>query len=297
MDDYLIYTDSAADIPAHYYQEYDIRIVPMEFSLNGETDEFHTESPDHDKVCDALYAAMRQGADVHTSQITEYKYIEEWTPQLKAGHDILYLAFSSGMSATWQNACMAAASLMENFPERTVRVIDSKAATCGQGVLAVTMAMNKAKGMNLKENGDWMDAHIRYICHRFTVGDLGYLHKGGRVSAGVALVGTMLNVKPLLIIDSEGKLQVVGKVRGEKAAIKALVKDTVSQLGAPDVPKVFFVGHTSKPEGAQKLKQMVLEACGPDTRVEVMCETPIIGVHTGPEFYCVCGWGMHQKVD
>ena len=295
MDNYLLYTDSAADIPQSDYARYDIRIIPMDYSLNGKEMTFFTDSKDHDKDCDILYAAMREGADVHTSQITPFRYVEYWRPELEKGHDILYLCFSSGLSATWENALSAANMLKEEFPDRTVRVVDSLAGTAGQGVYTVTAAMNREKGMSLEENALWLEEHVKYLCHRFTVGDLDYLHKGGRVSAAVALIGGMLKIKPILIIDDEGKLQMVAKARGRLASFKTLVKSYKNQMGAPDVPGLVFIGHTSMYEDVEKLKEMILEVVPEGTRVEVMCETPIIGSHTGPDFFSVCGFGMHRK--
>ncbi len=299
MEDYLVYTDSAADLPASAYEKFDIRIVPMDYVLNGKSVTFHTEAPDHDAHCDELYRAQKEGADVQTSQIVPYRYIETWTPELEAGHDILYLSFSSGMSATYDNAVGAANQLMEEFPDRKIRVVDSLAATAGEGVVAYTAALNRSKGMSLEENAKFMQEHVKYIRHIFTVGDLNYLHKGGRVSAAVAVIGTMLNIKPMLIINSLGKLDVVGKTRGHNQALKALISGFKSR-GAGSVeglPKVIFIGHTSDYEGVKHLKEMVQEAAGPDAVVETICESPIIGVHTGTDFYSVCFWGQPVEED
>ena len=295
MQDYLIYTDSAADIPMSEYEKYDIRIIPMEFSLNGETIIFYTNDKDRESLCDRVYSAMRQGADVHTSQITPYMYLESWRSELEAGHDILYVCFSSGLSATYENACSAAMTLKEDFPDRVIRVVDSLAATTGQGLFTVTACINREQGMSLEENASWLEANTRYLCHRFSVGDLDYLHKGGRVSAAVALIGGMLKIKPMLIIDDEGKLEVVSKVRGQLAAMKALVKSYKRECGAPGVPKLIYLTHSGIPEEAEKLKGLLQEVTDPETRIEIICETPIIGVHTGPEFFAICGYGLHRK--
>lgn len=297
MDEYLLYTDASTDMPAHVYSEYDIRIIPMEYSINGVSKLFNTEDPQHDAICEELYTAQRHGADVHTSQITPYSYVEKWTPELKAGHDILYISFSSGMSATYDNALMAVSQLKEEFPERTVRVVDSKAATCGQGVLTHSAAINRAAGMSLEENALWLESKVPYLCHRFTVGDLNYLHKGGRVSAAVAIIGSVLSIKPILIIDDEGKLQVVDKARGRNAAKKSLVSDYVKEQGVPDVPKLVYIGHSAQYDEAEKLMEMVKKIVEPGTVVEMMCQSPIIGAHTGTDFFSVCGWGMHRKIE
>jgi DegV family protein with EDD domain len=300
MGSYQIYTDSAADLPQSAYQKYDIRIVPMDYVLNGKSVTFHTEAADHDAHCDELYQAQREGADVQTSQIVPYRYIETWTPELEAGNDILYICFSSGMSATYDNAMSAAQQLKEEYPERTIEVIDSLAATSGEGVMTYTAAVNRESGMSLTENAEFLRSHTKYIRHIFTVGDLNYLHKGGRVSAAVAVIGTMLNIKPILIINSIGKLDVVGKSRGNHQAVKTLLKGFQARgagKAVADLPKVVYIGHTSRYEEVGKLKEAVQELAGPDVQVEVMCESPIIGVHTGPEFFSICFWGEPIEED
>ena len=152
MAEYLIYTDSAADLPQEEYAKYDIRIVPMDYLLNGESVTFDTGKPGRDDLCGALFEAQKIGADVSTTQITPYRYIETWTSEMEAGNDILYLCFSSGMSATFDNARMAADQLMEEYPGRTIKVVDSLSGTCGQGILTVTAAMNRdEKGMSIED--------------------------------------------------------------------------------------------------------------------------------------------------
>ena len=296
MASYLIYTDSAADLPHDDYAKYDIRIIPMDYLLNGKSYTFHTESPDHEQYCKELFEAQKSDADVSTTQITPYRYIECWTPELENGCDILYLCFSSGMSATFDNARMAADQLREEFPDRTIRVVDSLSGTCGQGILTLTAAINRdEKNMGLEENALWLEEHAKYVCHRFIVGDLNYLHKGGRVSKAAAVVGTMLNIKPGLIIDDEGALQVVSKTRGKQAAIKKLVDAYVRQSGIEGVPKLIFCDYAANTEDLPILKEMLEAAVDPETRIEFICVTPILGVHVGPWFLSICGWGKKRK--
>ena len=294
MDNYLIYTDAACDMPAHVFKDYDVRTIPMDYILNGETLSFDAADPEHDKRCDELYAALREGGDVHTSQITPYNYIEAFTPDLEAGHDILYVCFTSGLSATYDNACSAAAELREEFPDRKLIVVNSLSATQGQGVVVTAALMNRAKGMTIEENEAWLNEKIPYMCHRFMVGDLNYLHKGGRVSGAVAVVGTMLNIKPILIINDKGSLDVVGKIRGQKIALKRIVAAYVKDSGVPDVPHIIYVGHTSLYEEVEELIKQIKEQVPEDTIVEAVNLCPIIGAHCGPSFFSVCGWGFHR---
>ena len=296
MPDYIIYTDSAADIPREFCMKYTIRIIPMDCTLNGKSFLFDTNAEDRETFCKAFYKALRDGADVHTSQIPPFRYIENWRPVLQEGKDILYLSFSSGMSSTWQNAISAAEELSEQFPERKIRVVDTLGATAGQGVIVCAAAMNQAeKDMPLEENAKWVEDHVKYLCHRFTVGDLDYLHKGGRVSAAVALVGGLLNIKPCMIIDDEGKLQVVSKARGKHAALKSLVSSYVKEMGIDDVPKFIFVTHSCNDEDIPYFQELLSNAAEPGTQIFIMTQTPIIGAHTGPWFFSVCGWGKHRK--
>ena len=296
MASYLVYGDSAADMPSHIYQEHDIRIIPMDYMLNGESHHFFTSDPDHDKICEELYEAEKVGADVSTTQITPYNYIEIWTPDLEAGNDILYICFSSGMSATYENAVNAANQLKEDFPERKIEVVDSLSGTAGQGLMTYLAALNRdEKNMTIEENAEAMRNASKYICHRFIVGDLNYLHKGGRVSRTAAVVGTMLNVRPGIIIDDEGKLQVVSKTRGTKAAINKIVEASVRQWGVEGLPEIIFCNYCANVDELPYFKEQLEKAFGTDKRIEFVRLGPILGVHVGPSILSVCTWGKAKK--
>ena len=223
MDNYLIYTDSAADMPQHIYSDYDVRIIPMEYLVNGKVYKFYTNSPDHDKECDALFEAQKNDADVSTTQITPYVYVEEWTPQLEAGNDILYICFSSGISSTYDNAVNAVNQLKEEFPDRKIIAIDSLSATQGLGVLVTAALINRANGMSIDDNADWINEKKMFVGHRFMVGDLHYLKKGGRITAAAAALGTILRIKPVLTIQG-GKLDLFGKARGVESAFRLMLE-------------------------------------------------------------------------
>ena len=295
MASYLIYTDAAADIPAHVFQKYDLRIVPMRYTLNGKEILFNTASPDHDRLCDEFFEALKKGGDAMTSQITQFDFMEIFEPDLKDGNDILYLCFSSGISGTYNNACLAAEELNEKYPESRLLVVDTMAATQGQGVFTHTALINREKGMSMEENAAWLLEKRPYLCHRFVVGDLHHLHKGGRVSSTAAVVGTMLQVKPLLIIDDEGKLDVVEKARGMKRAQRRLVEAYQKEQGVPDVPKLVYVGHTSLYKEVEALCEAIRAVAEEGTVVEPVNLGPIIATHVGPEFFSVCGWGFHRR--
>ena len=296
MASYVIFTDAAVDMPVEDFRKYDIRVIPMDFMLGEESISYTPDSPERDAICRRLYAAEREGKDVHTSQIPPYRYIKHWEKELKAGNDLLYIAFSSGLSTTFENAKAAAEELREKYPERQIRLVDSKAATSGQGVFVEAAGINRdEKGMDLEANAVWLEAHVPKLCHRFTVGDLNYLHKGGRVSAATALIGGMLEIKPCMIIDDEGCLQVVAKATGKKMAMRNLIKAYQQEAGIEDeVPKLIFITHSANDEDANLLAEKVRAVVDPDTRIEVMLQSPIIGAHTGPWFVSLCGWGKHR---
>ncbi len=295
MADYLIYTDSAADMPAHVYDEYDVRIIPMEYIVNGEVRIFYTNSPDHDKECDRLFEEQRADADVSTTQINPYVYVEAWTEELRAGNDILYICFSSGISSTYNNCVTAANQLREEFPERKIHVIDSVCCTQGQGVLVYSALLNREKGMSVDENAAWIEEKKPFMGHRFMVGDLHYLKKGGRVSAASAAIGSMLSIKPLLLMNEEGTLEVYDKPRGQKLAIKRLIDGHVKARGVEDVPDVIYVGHASHYDEVQNVIKQLHAAVGPDTIIEPVNLSPVIGSHVGPSFFSICGWTKYRK--
>ena len=292
---YLIYTDSAADLPYECIQKYDLRTIPMEYIIDGRVISFDTGSPDHDRICNAFFLSIQNGAESKTTQISEFRFIELLEPALEHGNDILYLCFSSGLSGTYNNACLAADELRVKYPDRKIIVIDTLAATMGQGIIVRAALLNRENGMSLEKNASWLRKNRYYNCHRFMVGDLHYLHKGGRLSSAAAVVGSMLKIKPVLVIDDEGKLQVTAKARGLKLAKKKLLEDYQREFGVPDMPKIIHIGHTSLYEEAEALKETVAAAVNdPETSIDIVNMGPIIGTHVGPELLAVCGWGLHR---
>ena len=295
MKSYLIYTDAAADMPGRIFEEYDLRTVPMRYTLNGKEIVFDTASPEHDKLCDEFFEALKNGGDAMTSQITQYDFIEVFRPDMEAGNDILYICFSSGISGTYNNACLAAEELNERYPYSRIVVLDSLSATQGLGLLVHAALMNRANGMSLDENAAWLTEKRLNLCHRFVVGDLHHLHKGGRVSSAAAIVGSMLQVKPILIIGDDGRLEVVEKARGMKRAQKRLLEAYKKEEGVPDVPKLIYVGHTSLYSEVEAFCETIRAAVDEETVVEPVNLSPIIATHVGPEFFSLCGWGFHRK--
>jgi len=294
MDNYVIFTDAAADITAQLCEEHGIRSVPMDYLLSGETGTFRAESPEREALCTRFYRALRGGADISTSQITPFVYESTFSPVLEAGQDILYCCFSSGMSSTWQNVQAEVANLTEQYPGRTIRCVDTISASGGEGVFALQAALNKEAGMPLEENARWLEARAHQVCHWFTVGDLDFLKRGGRVSPTLAFLGGKLQIKPILIIDDDGRLRVTQKARGQKAALQNLTASYKANLNFGDAAHVVFIGHSDAPEACSQLEEMLREVSPADTQILQIPLTPIIGAHTGPDMLFVCHYGTHR---
>ena len=211
---------------------------------------------------------------------------------LAAGKDVLVLAFSSGLSTTYQSAVIAAEELGEKYPERTIRVVDTLCASMGQGLLVWYACKKRDEGMSLEELYHWVMENRLHLCHWFTVDDLMYLKRGGRISAATALVGTMLQIKPLLHVDDEGHLISMSKARGRKAAIDALVRKA-QELGAGYDNSTMFISHGDCREDAEYLAQQLKEKCGVK-EVVISYVGAVIGSHSGPGTLALFFLGSHR---
>ena len=201
-------------------------------------------------------------------------------PQLQAGRDVLVLAFSSGLSATYNSSAVAAEELREKYPERKIYTVDTLCASLGQGLLVWLAAKERAKGKTIDEVRDWAVGHKLSICHQFTVGDLHFLKRGGRISSTTAFVGSMLQIKPVLHVDNDGKLMTVAKARGRRAALKALV-DRMEQTAIDLRDQTVFISHGDCLEDAQLVAQLVKDRFGVKD-VYMNYVGPVIGAHAGP---------------
>jgi len=295
MDNYVIFTDAGADITAEICSQYDIHGIPMDYLLAGQAGTFRPEDPGRETLCARFYDMLRSGADISTSQITPYAFEAAFTPVLEEGRDILYCCFSSGMSATWQNVQSTVAALSERYPERTLRCVDSLSASGGQGLITLQAALNREKGMSLSENADWLQSSAVHFCHWFTVSDLDFLKRGGRISPTLAFLGGKLQIKPTMIIGNDGKLKVIGKARGQKAAMQSLTRSYSESFGFGDAAHIVFVGHAGVPEAGAQLLEMVREVSPADTQFQLISLSPIIGAHTGPDMLVVAHFGTHRE--
>ncbi len=271
---YVLITDSACDILPEKLKEWDVGLIRMPYLFTDD----NRERLDHDQPMKEFYDEMRDGRVAKTSGVNEETFLTFFTPFLEDGKDILYLAFSSGLSVTCANAVRVAEQLAEQYPERKIRVVDSLCASAGQGLFVYLAKMNRDKGMTVDENADAMEADKLHLCHWFTVEDLKYLKRGGRVSAATALLGTALNVKPVLHVDNEGHLIKMTQVHGRKKSIRKMA-EMLGETILKDTP--IFISHGDCIEDAELLAKILKENYGRETNL-ITGIGSVIGAHSGP---------------
>lgn len=292
MSTYQVITDATCDMNIDILNEHHIEVIPMEVAMDDGRIFLHY--PDfRNFAAKDFYDELRKGNLSHSTQITPQKYIEFFTPFLEKGIDVLYVCFSSGLSNTYQSACLAVMELREAFPERKIELIDSLCACGGEGVFAVQAAINQENGMSIEENAKWLEENKLRLAHYFTVGDLFYLQKGGRLSTASAILGSALQIKPILIVDEEGHLPVIDKTRGRKASLKRLIALTEKTIENPE-EQTIYISHTDCYEDALALKEMVLEKI-PCKGVVITTVGPVVGTHTGPTHLCIFSWGSGRR--
>ncbi len=288
--DYVILTDSTTDISQEIADEIDVKVWPMQFELDGLT---YRNFPDEREMkSDEFYDIMRKGKMPKTSQINVVDFCEYFSEYLDKGLDVLYICFSSGLSGTYNNSLIAIEELKGRYPDRKIISVDSLAASMGEGLLVYLAAQQKKKGMGLEELAKWVEDNRLHLCHWFTVDDLHHLKRGGRVSPATAIVGSALNIKPVLHVDDEGHLINMSKVRGRKASLNAMVDqmvetytdqfDTVMicQGGCHDDAE-YLAGEVKK--RVKGVKKLIMGNIG-----------PVIGAHAGPGVLALFFYGDHR---
>ena len=277
MAEYVIFTDSTTDLTPELVAEMDVQVLPMRFMLDGK--EYRNYPDNRELSPKEFYDKLRAGSMSTTSQINQADFLDTFTPVLEQGKDILYLAFSSGLSGTFNSARLAAEELREQFPERTIEVIDTLQASMGEGLAVYYAAVLKNEGKSLEEVAGWFEANRMRVCAWFTVDDLMFLKRGGRLSGAAAVAGTLLGIKPVLHVDDEGHLVAMEKVRGRRASLDGLVK----RFAASEVPpaeQVVFLSHGDCAEDCQYVADKI-RAMGAK-RVCISTIGPVIGAHSGP---------------
>lgn len=273
--DYVITSDNTCDLPADYYEEHGIPYLKLSYIIDGNVLEGNADFDYRD-----FYDKLRGGLMPTTSQVTILDAKQFFEKFLKDGKDILHIAFSSGLSGTYNSCCVAAEELKEEYPDRSIVVIDSLAASLGEGLLLHYAILQRDAGKTMVEVADYVEGIKKHICHFFTVDDLNHLYRGGRVSRLTAFAGTIIGIKPVLHVDDEGKLVAIGKVRGRKGSLKAIV-DHMENNMIPDKNDIIFICHGDCEEEAELVKKMVQERYGIEAFL-INPVGPVIGAHSGP---------------
>lgn len=287
---YQIITDATADLNDELLAGLpEVRIIPMNVEVGGRE---YLYGPGGNIECGEFYAFLRNGEFASTSQINPEVYREHFEAILKEGKNVLYLCFTSGLSGTIQSARMAIAELQEEYPDRTILCLDTLCAAVGEGLLVMEAARKQMEGMDIHALYRWLEEHRLNLCHWVTVDTFDHLKHGGRVSATSAAMGTILGIKPLIHMDENGKLEAVGKPRGKKKALEALIA-SMEKGWLPEISKQVIIGHGDSPEVAQELRTLVA-ARFPEAEIFIAPIGPVIGAHAGPGVMTVFFWGNNR---
>ena len=279
MADYLIATSSTSDLPRTWLEEHHIPFIPYSYTVGDKV----FEDDCREESRDAVYAGMRQGDRLKTSMITEFAYYDFFKELLDTGKDVIFLDMSQKMSVSFVNANKAAEEIRLEYPERKLYVMDTLCISGGLGLLVERMVRLKEAGASFDEAVAWGEANKLKIAHRFTVDDLNYLKAGGRVSNSAALVGSMLNIKPVLYVPDGGTLDVAKKVRGRKAALNAILSGILNDLGRIDPTGVeFHILQADCRADAEALRDGIREACPQLGEITITGLGVVIGAHCGP---------------
>jgi len=289
MAGYQIVTDSTTDLTGEMAEALGVQVIPMCYTLEGQT---YPDVPQGGMPITEFYNKLRAGSMSTTAQVNSEEFIGIFTPILAGGRDVLYIAFSSGLSGTCQSALIAKRQLEEQFPGRRVEVFDSLAASMGEGLLVYLAAQQQKAGLGLDGVLEWLRENVLHLCHWFTVDALNHLKRGGRVSAATALVGTMLGIKPVLHVDDEGHLIPVSKVRGRKQSLDELVR-IMAETAIDPAGQTVFISHGDCPGDARYIEKRIREKLGTqDFHINFI--GPVIGAHSGPGTVAVFFLGEHR---
>lgn len=275
MNKFVIITDSGSDLPKELAEELEVEIIPLSVLVDGE------DARNDDQVDRAeFYAKLRGGKMASTAAINMEQFESAVEPLLAAGDDVLYIGFSSGLSSTYHTGKTAAEELREKYPAQKILTVDTLAASLGEGLLVYYAAMKRREGKTIEEVAAWLEENKLRLCHWFTVDDLHFLKRGGRVSAATAVVGSMLQIKPVMHVDDGGHLTKVTTARGRRASVKALF-DKIGESAIEPEKQVYFISHGDCLDDANTLAEMIREKYG-DVEVVIGYVGAVIGAHSGP---------------
>lgn len=283
-----LFTDTSANLPIELIRKYGIKVISFEYTVNGVPAEYSAET-DFDGV--AFYNAMRAGADVKTGLINMAKFNENFEPELIAGNDVIYIGMSGGISGTASIAAVAAGEFAEKYPQRRILSFDTYAASLGEGLMVLKAAQMIEQGADFDAVSDMLHTLRPNMCQYFTVDDLKYLRKGGRITGAAAVIGSVLHIKPILQGDDTGHIILCGKVRGRKNALNNLAE----RYGALCADKSALIGiaHADDEAGTDYLMGKLREA-GFTGECLTVCYEPVTGSHVGPGTIALFFPGIHK---
>ena len=278
MQDYIILTDSSCDLPDELAHEMELEVLPLHVDVDNDT--YLNYLDGREIAFKDFYARVRGGAKVKTSAVNQAQFLEVYEKLLDTGRDVLYLGFSSGLSGTYSAGAAAAQEIAAKYPDRKIYAVDTLCASMGQGLIVWLAWKQKQAGKSIEEVRDYVEETKLHLCHWFTVDDLMHLKRGGRVSAATAIVGSVLNIKPVMHVDDEGHLINMATARGRKASIRALV-DHMEETAIDPANQHVFISHGDCQQDVDYLSQQLRD------RLHVKEITssyvgPVIGAHSGP---------------
>ncbi|MCI6122009.1 DegV family protein [Bariatricus sp. SGI.161] len=287
MNDYVITVNSTVDLPKEWLEERHIPVIPLKYTIDGETYKGMEGLSSKE-----FFQKLREGKMAVTSQVNPEEAKEALEAFLKEGKDILHLAFSSGLSGTYNSMRIAAEELEEEYPERKVIVIDTLCACLGEGLLLYYALKRKGEGKSIEEVAQWAEENKLHVCHNVAIDDLNHLQRGGRVSKTTAILGTMVQVKPIIHMDDKGLLQVIGKERGRKKALNKIVDMAVEQAKGWE-NDIIMITHGDCAEDAEYVAELVRKKMGIEN-ILVNNIGEVIGSHTGPGVVAVFCMGSKR---
>lgn len=287
---FTVFTDGCSNLPGRILQQLQIRVLPCSYVLDGVPGTYEGDIDHFDTH--AYYDKLRSGATMKTSLLNSQLFMDHFRPELEKGLDVVYVGMSSGISGTLQAARIAAEELMEEYPQRTVRVVDSLGAGLGTGILTCRAADLRNEGKTANEAGDILDVEVMHLLQYFTVDDLNFLKRTGRVSGATAAIGTVLNIKPLLWGDPTGHIVALQKCRGRKKAIEQIVALYRTRAIEPDKQRV-AISHGDCPEEAQALAERICAIAQPKELI-ILPHEPFTGAHVGPGMLALFFFGQKR---
>lgn len=288
---YVVFTDGCSNLPGELIRRFDIHVLPCSYVMDGEPGVFEGDIDAFDTH--AYYDKLRNGSELKTSLLNTQLFLDHFRPVVESGKDVVYVGLSSGVSGTLQAAQIAANMLNEEYADRTVRVVDSLGAGFGPGLLSCRAAELRDEGKTATEAGEILDIEVTKLLQFFTVGDLNFLKRTGRVSGATAAIGTVLNIKPLLWGDPTGHIVAYSKCRGRQKAIDAIVEQYRTKAVDPQNQRI-AISHGDCPEEAEYLAKRVCEIAQPKELI-IAPHEPFTGAHVGPGMLALFFFGEERK--